>query len=118
MAKKDKDLLNPKQLRCIELMVYTEMLKGEIADELGVRPETISVWQKRENFQQGLREEMHRGFSKMAMKARRKLDTLMDSSNPQVSLAASKEVLNKAGYQETQVIEQTINTNIELEIID
>ena len=118
MAKRDKDTLNPKQLRCIELMVYTEKLKGDIAKEIGVRRETISVWQKREDFQQGLKEEMHRGFSSMALKARRKLDTLMDSNNPQVSLAASKEVLNKAGYQETQVIEQNINTNIELEIID
>lgn len=118
MAKKNEGTLNSKQLKCIELMVYTDKLKGEIAQEVGVRRETISVWQKREDFQNGLKEEMQRGFSSMAIKARRKLDELIDCKNPQVALAASKEVLNKAGYQETQKVEQTINTNIELEIID
>lgn len=117
MGKAGRQPLNNKHLRCIELMVYSEMLKGEIAEDLGVRPETITAWQKREDFQEALRTEMNRGFSTMAVKARRKLEQLIDSSNPQVALAASREVLNKAGYQETQKIEQTVR-DITLEIID
>jgi uncharacterized protein YjcR len=108
--------LNNKQLRCIELMITTEMQKQEIASELGIRRETISAWVKREDFQAAMRDEMQREFSQMALKARRKLNELVDSNNPQVALAAAKEVLNKAGYQETQNINQTITTDITVEI--
>lgn len=110
--------LNNKQLRAIELLVQGDKLKGEIAEELGVRRETISAWVKKEEFQAELKEEMHRQFGQMALKARRKLDALMNDSNSQVALGAVKEVLNKAGYQETQTIEQNIKTNIKLTIID
>ncbi len=117
MGKAGRKPLNNNHMRCIELMVYSDLLKGQIAEELNVRPETITAWQKREDFQEALRAEMNRGFSSMAVKARKKLEQLIDSSNPQVALAASREVLNKAGYQETQKIEQTVR-EINLEIID
>lgn len=39
--------LNNKQLRCIELMVYTDKLKGEIAEELGVRRDHNSMAKER-----------------------------------------------------------------------
>ena len=34
--------LNKKMLECIQLMVYTDMKKGEIADKLDVAPNAIS----------------------------------------------------------------------------
>ena len=114
MAEKN---LNNKQLKCIELMVYSDKLKQEIAEELKVSPATISVWQKKEEFQNALRLEMNRGFSTMAVKARKKLDSLLDSNNQGIALAAAREVLNKAGYNEVQKIEQTIK-DINLEIIE
>lgn len=110
--------LNNKQLKCIELMVYTDKLKGDIAEEIGVRRETISAWQNREDFQDALRQEMQRGFSSMAIKARKRLDKLIDSNNEGIALAASREALNKAGYQETQKVEQNITTDITIEIED
>lgn len=55
----------------------------------------------------------------MATKARRKLGQLIDSDNDSVSLGACKEVLNKAGYLETQKVENTItNKEITIEITD
>lgn len=110
--------LNNKQLRCIELLVRGDMLKGDIAEELKIRRETISAWVKREDFQAAMREEMYRQFGAMALKARRKLDALVDDPNPQVALAAAKEVLNKAGYKEKEIIEQEIKTPIEITIVD
>lgn len=98
-------------------MVYSELLKGQIATQLGVRPETISAWQKNPEFQEALKEEMHRGFRSLATKARKKLERLMDSPNDGVALGACKEVLNKAGYMETQKVEQTIK-DITLEVTD
>lgn len=100
------------------MLVYTKMQKQEIAEELKVSPSTISVWQKDDEFQEALKEEMQRGFKDMAIKARRKLDKLMDSDNEGIALAASREVLNKAGYNEVQKIEQTITSDITIEITD
>ena len=108
--------LNNKHLKAINLLVYSELSKGEIAEEVGLSQAHLSVCIADPLFQEAIRTEMQRGFSTMALKARRKLDALVDNANPQVALAAAKEVLNKAGYQETQNINQTITTDITIEI--
>jgi predicted DNA-binding protein YlxM (UPF0122 family) len=111
--------LTGKQIKAIELLVYKDMLKQEIAEEVGVSTTTFSMWMRKEEFQEALKEEMHRGFKDMATKARRRLNDLMDSPIDGVALGACKEVLNKAGYLETQKVENTItNKEINIEITD
>lgn len=110
--------LSAKMLKCINLMVYTDMQKQEIAEELNVAGNTISRWMDREDFQDELRREMHRGFNSLAIKARNKLDQLIDSKNDGVALGACKEVLNKAGYMETQKVEQKIDTVIRVDVVE
>lgn len=108
--------LNANMIRCIQLMVYTDMSKGDICKELGVAPNAISRWQQRDDFNEALRDEMHKGFDALAIKARRKLDSLMDSKNDGVALGACKEVLSKAGYDATQKVEQKVDTVINVSI--
>ena len=110
--------LNANMLKCINLMVYTDKQKQEIARQLGVANNCISRWLQREDFQEELKNEMHRGFNSLALKARRRLDQLIDSNNDVVALGACKEVLNKAGYMETQKVEQKIDTEIRVNIDD
>ena len=110
--------LNANMLKCINMMVYTNKQKQEIAAELGVANNCISRWMAREDFQEELKNEMHRGFNSLALKARRRLDQLIDSNNDVVALGACKEVLNKAGYMETQKVEQKIDTEIKVTIDD
>ena len=110
--------LNANMLKCINMMVYTDKQKQEIARELGVANNCISRWLQREDFQEELKNEMHRGFNSLALKARRRLDQLIDSNNDVVALGACKEVLNKAGYMETQKVEQKIDTEIKVTIDD
>lgn len=114
MAKK---ALTNKQLKAVELMVYSVKQKQEIAEELGISRATISQWVKREDFQQAIRDEMSRSFGQMAFRARKRLEKLIDSKNEGIALAASREVLNKAGYMETQKVEQTVK-EINVEITD
>lgn len=119
MASPKRKNLTSKQIQAIECLVYTDMKKHEIAEEVGVSNTTFSIWLRKEHFQEALKEEMHRGFREMATKARRKLGQLIDSDNDSVSLGACKEVLNKAGYLETQRVENTItNKEINIEITD
>lgn len=110
--------LNKKMLECIQLMVYTDLKKGEIADKLDVAPNAISRWVSREDFQLALEKEMHRGFKDLAVKARKKLDKLIDSNNDGVALGACKEVLSKAGYDATQKIEQKVDNIIRVSVND
>lgn len=107
--------LSNKQLKAVEMLVYTTMQKQEIAAELKVSNGTISQWLKKDEFQQAITDEMRRGFVDIAYKARRRLADLVESPNEQVALGAIREALNKAGYQETQKVEQTIREiNIEI----
>ncbi len=110
--------LNAKMLKCIELMVYTDMQKQEIAKELGVANNAISRWMAREDFQKALQDEMHKGFNSLAIKARRKLESLIDSNNDGVALGACKEVLSKAGYDAAQKVEQKIDSVIRVDIVE
>lgn len=111
--------LNNKQLRAVDMLVYTKMQKQEIAKELNVSCSTISVWLKKPEFEEALKAEMHRGFQPLAYKARHRLENLIDSSNEQVALAASKDVLDRAGFSATQKVENTItNKEITIEITE
>ena len=110
--------LNAKMLKCIELMVYTDMQKQEIARELKVANNAISRWMAREDFQKALQDEMRKGFNSLAAKARRKLESLIDSNNDGVALGACREVLNKAGYMETQKVEQKVDSVIRVDVVE
>lgn len=109
--------LNQRMKKAVEMLVYTTKQKQEIAEELGVSGTTLSLWQRREDFQEELRAEMNRAFQPLAYKAQRRLNNLIDSNNEQVALAASKDALDRAGYGATQKVENTItNKEINIEI--
>ena len=110
--------LNNRQLKAVEMLVYTDQLDKEIAEELKISPATLSVWKNKEEFQEALHKEMLRSFSHLATKAKRKMEKLLDSNQDSVAFAAAKEILNKAGYAETQTIEHEYKNNIVLEIVD
>lgn len=109
--------LNNRQLQAVELLVYTNKLKQEIAEEVGVSGTTMSTWLKKPEFQDAIKAEMARAFQPLAYKARRRLENLIESDNEQVALSASKDALDRAGYGATQKVENTItNKEITIEI--
>ena len=111
--------LNQRMLKAIEMLVYTKKQKQEIAEELNVSRTTFSTWLKREDFQEAMKAEMNRAFQPLAYKARHRLEQLIDSSNEQVALSASKDALDRAGYGATQRVENTItNKDITIEITE
>lgn len=111
--------LTGRQLKAVELMVYTNMTKQDIAKECGISTTSLGKWVNKEEFQIVLQQEMRRAFSGLATKAISKLEELLDSSMDAVAFAAAKEILNKAGYNEVQKIEQEVKTHvINVEIVD
>ena len=111
--------LNQKMRKAVEMLVHTKMQKQEIAAELKVTRTTLSLWLRREDFQEAIKTEMQRAFQPLAYKARHRLEQLIDSSNEQVALSASKDALDRAGYGATQKVENTIkNKDITIEITE
>lgn len=110
--------LNNRQLKAVEMLVYTDKQKKEIAEEIGVTNVTLSNWLNKEEFQAAVQKEMHKGFGMLATKAKRKLEQLLDSNLDAVAFAAAKEILNKAGYQEAQKVEQEIKNTLTVEITE
>ncbi|MEA5012913.1 MAG: phBC6A51 family helix-turn-helix protein [Angelakisella sp.] len=102
--------LTAKQLQAIYLMVYEGMTHTQICIELGVSHNCMTTWTNKEMFQAELRKEMDRRFGKLAAKAVNRLEQLIDAKNDSVALGACKEVLNKAGYKETDKVEQICTT--------
>ena len=110
--------LNGRQLKAVELFVYTDMKEQEVAKEIGITNATLTAWLNKEEFQAAVQSEMHRSFAYLATKAKRKMERLLDSNQDSVAFAAAKEILNKAGYQETQKVEQEFKNNLTLEITE
>ena len=110
--------LNNRQLKAVEMLVYTTMQKQEIAKELGISNVTLSNWLNKEEFQEAIHKEMLRSFSHLATKAKRKMEQLLDSNQDAVAFAAAKEILNKAGYAETQRVETELKTNLTIEVTE
>lgn len=103
-------MLNQNQIKAIELLVTTKMLKGDIAKAVGVSSGQISRWFNKEEFIKELEKANRRAFSRAATKAQRRLEELVDSKNEQVALGASKELLNYAGYKPTEKVEQKVES--------
>ena len=111
--------LNTRMQKAVEMLVHTKMQKQEIAEAVNVSRTTFSLWLRRDDFQEAIREEMNRAFQPLAYKARHRLEKLIDSNNEQVALAASKDALDRAGYTATQKVENTItNKEINIEITE
>ena len=110
--------LNNRQLKAVEMLVYTDLRKQDIANEIGITNATLSNWLNKQEFQDAIHKEMLRSLSSLATKAKRKMEKLLDSNQDAVAFAAAKEILNKAGYAETQKIEQEFKNNIVVEITD
>ena len=110
--------LNQRQLKAVEMLVYTDKQKQEIAEELKITAATLSTWLNKEEFQEAIHKEMLRSFSHLATKAKRKMEQLLDSNQDSVAFAAAKEILNKAGFAETQKIETEFKNNLTIEITE
>jgi hypothetical protein len=110
--------LNQRQLKAVEMLVYTDKQKQEIAEELKITAATLSTWLNKEEFQEAIHKEMLRSFSHLATKAKRKMEQLLDSNQDSVAFAAAKEILNKAGFAETQKVETEFKNNLTIEITE
>jgi len=97
--------LTKKQLKALDIIVENPFIKNkDWAEQVGVNPATTSIWV---NHDQEFRDEWNRRteiiWVNAANKAKEKLIELMDSSNPNISLGATKAYLDKCLPNKTSV---------------
>ena len=99
--------LTKKQQNYIRLKNETNLTEGEIASEIDVNRSTISRWKNNDKFREGFRGYQVEHLSNQVPKALQTMINLLDAKSELVRFQASKDILDRTGYNpiETQEIE-------------
>lgn len=105
-------MLTSRQSKGISLMLQGNLSNAAIAKECGVSENTVYNWLHNDDFLAELQKQQRRMFTKLACKAQRKMEELLDSNNPSIAFASAKEILNKAGLDSPMRIEADIESKV------
>lgn len=110
-------MLKPKQVRCLELMLDNPKMKmQDIAKELNVTPKTISEWKKNEEFKAEYDANFRQKLQYASARAFRKQIDLLDSPNEMVAYLASKDIMDRAGYNPVEKVQQEIDMDLNITV--
>jgi len=102
-----RENLSGQQLQALELLANGEMNK-DVAAEIGVTPQTISNWKRKDDlFIAELEATLRRKLDKAVPKAIKTMIELMDSNHPQIRFAAAKDILDRRGIKAPERVEHT-----------
>lgn len=93
-------MLNPKQLKAIELLLCGNISLAGIAEEVGVSVSTVSKWKNSEEFANEYSARLKEVMNDAAVKAFKTVTDIMSNSDSDSSrLSAAKDLLDRAGYK-------------------
>ena len=93
-------------------MVQGNMSNAAIAEECGVSENTVYNWLHNDEFLAEMQKKQRQMFTRIACKAQKRMEELLDSKNPSIQFAAAKEILNKAGLDTPIQIEADIESKV------
>ena len=110
-------MLNKKQKKCIEMMLFGDLTQKEIAAEIKVSEQTISHWKKHvPEFMKEYESALREGIREAAAKAFRTQVELLSSKNPMTRHMAAKDILDRAGFKADEKV--TVNGSVPVQIVD
>ena len=110
-------MLKPKQVKCLELMVRGDMTDKEIAESINITQKTICEWKKKcKEFQDEYNSLMRSSLQYAAPKAFRKQMALLNSNNDMVAHLAAKDIMDRAGFNPTDKIEQQVDMDLNITV--
>lgn len=118
MVKKCKEKkLSSKQQKAIEMQVYQGFSQREVAQGLNLTEKTVSFWVNhnelfmkiRDEEEEKAERERRRRYKSAAQVASDKLISLIDSADDKVSLAACKDILDRAGDKPSDKVDLSAN---------
>lgn len=110
-------MLNPKQVKCLELMIKGDMTDKDIAAAINITQKTICEWKKNnKEFQDEYNSLMRSSLQYAAPKAFRKQMALLDSKNDMVAHLAAKDIMDRAGFNPTDKLEMDVDMELNINI--
>ena len=110
-------MLNPKQVKCLEMMLDKPKMKmKDIAKELNVTPKTISTWKKEDEFRSEYDTNFRLKLQYASSRAFHKQVELLDSANEMVAYLASKDIMDRAGFNPVEKVQQEIDMDLNIVI--
>jgi predicted DNA-binding protein YlxM (UPF0122 family) len=110
-------MLNPKQVKCLQLMIRGDMKDKDIASSINVTQKTICEWKKNcKEFQDEYNSLMRSSLQYAAPKAFRKQMALLDSKNDMVAHLAAKDIMDRAGFNPTDKVEMDVDMELNISI--
>ena len=110
-------MLNPKQVKCLELMIQGNMTDKKIAESINITQKTICDWKKNnKEFQDEYNSLMRSSLQYAAPKAFRKQMALLDSKNDMVAHLAAKDIMDRAGFNPTDKVEMDVDMELNISI--
>ena len=101
-------MLNPKQNRCIELMVEGSHTQKEISELLKVSENTISNWKKSDEFMGEYNTALKSSINQVAAKAFNTQIKLLNARSEMVRHMVAKDILDRAGFKATDKVDLNI----------
>jgi len=110
-------MLNPKQVKCLELMIQGQLTDKDIAKSINITQKTICEWKKNnKEFQDEYNSLMRSSLQYAAPKAFRKQMALLNSKNDMVAHLAAKDIMDRAGFNPTDKIELEADMDLNINI--
>lgn len=110
-------MLNPKQVKCLQLMIRGDMKDKDIASAINVTQKTICEWKKNcKEFQDEYNSLMRSSLQYAAPKAFRKQMSLLDSKNDMVAHLAAKDIMDRAGFNPADKVEMDVDMDLNINI--
>lgn len=103
---------NPKQNRCIELMLEGKWTQKQIAKQLDVSENTISNWKKNDEFMGEYNTALKSSINVVAAEAFATQKKLLKSRSDMVRYMVSKDILDRAGFKASEKIDLNGSVNV------
>ena len=101
-------MLNPKQRKCIELMVEGTTTQKQIAEQLNVTENTISNWKKNDEFMSEYNATLKSNINAVAAKAFSTQMKLLNARSEMVRHMVAKDILDRAGFKASEKIDLSV----------
>ena len=101
-------VLNPKQRKCIELMIDGSYTQKQIAEQLNVSENTISNWKKNNEFMGEYNTTLKTNINSVAAKAFATQMKLLNARSEMVKYMVSKDILDRAGFKASEKIDLSL----------
>ena len=111
-------MLKPKQVECLKLMMLNPKISGkDLATTLNVSEKTISQWKnKNTEFQDEYNALVRSKIQYAATQALGKQIELLQSKNDMVAHLAAKDIMDRAGFNPVEKIEQEIDMDLNITV--